>query len=280
MNKLEIYNNGGEPHTLDDLKFVEKALRDGIINFGKGFKASGAMAIVFDGLTSANIGAFNVWTDGLVMRNGEMFYVTGGSVGLSAPDTYINFDETNDSNGTKVFENLATLDTYKIRAAYVTGSPTGDTVNMDDMQDLPSVIERMVTANPMGYLHNFILSQIAPSAWRNIGVTGNPAFQNGWQNYGSPFQPLRIRKTKTNEIVLSGTATIPTYTYPGTSTMFVLDVADRPLKDIKKVINVLVGGATYLAASLTIYTNGYVDVVLPAGNNHIIYMGDTSFYLD
>jgi hypothetical protein len=280
MNKLEIYNNGGEPHTLDDLKFVEKALRDGIINFGKGFNASGVMAMFVSGLTSAVVLGDTVFSDGLVMRNGEMFYVTGGTVSGSAPSIYINFDETNDSNGTKTFENLTVLDTYKIRAAYVTGSPTGDTVNVDDMQGLSTVLERMVTADPTGYLHNFILSQIAPSAWINIGATGNPAFTNGWVNYGSPLQPLRIRKTKTNEIVLSGTATIPTYTYPGTSTIFVLDVADRPLKDIKKVINVLVSGSTYLAANLTIYVNGYVDVVLPNGNNHIIYMGDISFYLD
>lgn len=280
MNKLEIYNNGGEPHTLDDLKFVEKALRDGIINFGKGFKASGVMAMIVDGLSSAVVLGDTVWTDGLVMRNGEMFYVLGATVSGSAPSTYINFDETNDPNGTKVFENLAVLDTYKIRAAYVTGLATGDTVNMDDMQSLPIVLERMVTADPTGYLHNFILSQTAPASWRYIGSAGCPAFTNGWQNFGVPFQPLRIRKTKTNEIVLSGNAVIPTYTYPGTSTMFVLDIADRPIKDVKKVVNVLVGGTTYLAADLTIMTNGYVDIILPAGNNHLVCLGDQSFYLD
>jgi hypothetical protein len=268
MDKLETFSNGGEPFTLDDLQFLQNGLRNGIIGLGKGFKSSGTLAIILDGLTSVVVGPNTVWTDGIVMRNGEIFYITGGSVLTSAPNTYFNFDQTNDPNGTDTFENLTVIDTYKIRAGYVTGLSTGDTINIDDTQNLSDVLARMVTSS--GYLQSFI----DPNAWILVDATTTPVLNSNWS---SPY-PLKYRLLKTKEVALKGMV-LNASTANANHLIFTLPTGFRPAQNCSFSVYGL-AGATVISHTVSVLTNGEVNSGPFTGTSLEVSLDSIRFFID
>jgi hypothetical protein len=66
----------------------------------------------------------------------------------------------------------------------------------------------------------------ADAAWHNVGAAGEPAFEDGWSNYGA-FAPARFRKLATGVVTVQGLvkrATLPA----SQSTIFTLPVGYRP----------------------------------------------------
>ena len=41
--------------------------------------------------------------------------------------------------------------------------------------------------------------------WHRVGTAGEPGFQNGWANYGGPFQVARFRKDPFGRVFVEGT---------------------------------------------------------------------------
>jgi hypothetical protein len=68
---------------------------------------------------------------------------------------------------------------------------------------------------------------VADTAWHTLGAAGEPAFMNGYANYGSPFGPVKFRKLATGLVVLDGLVQCPA-TAPGITPMFALPVGYRP----------------------------------------------------
>lgn len=46
---------------------------------------------------------------------------------------------------------------------------------------------------------------IGGEQWHNVGDVGQPAFQNGFTNYGAPYAPARFYKDYTGHVLVRGT---------------------------------------------------------------------------
>jgi hypothetical protein len=61
---------------------------------------------------------------------------------------------------------------------------------------------------------------VAPEAWRSMATAGQPAFQNGWGNYGTPFGDVKFRKHPNGWVEMKGVmkngtiGTVPAFTMP------------------------------------------------------------------
>lgn len=55
-------------------------------------------------------------------------------------------------------------------------------------------MENLVVSNTKAQSPNMIDTITADKDWHYVGGGGEPAFQNSWENYGSPFAPARFRK--------------------------------------------------------------------------------------
>lgn len=60
--------------------------------------------------------------------------------------------------------------------------------------------------------------------WHEVGDPGEPAFENGWTNYGSGWQTVAFRKDSIGRVFLKGLAKDGT----SGSTIFTLPVGYRP----------------------------------------------------
>jgi len=52
---------------------------------------------------------------------------------------------------------------------------------------------------------NAVLAQVAAVEWHDIGAAGEPPFQPGWRNIGSPWSPARYRILANSTVRVQGT---------------------------------------------------------------------------
>lgn len=93
-----------------------------------------------------------------------------------------------------------------------------------------------------------------PPTWHSVGAVGEPAFQNGWVNFGSGFAPARFQRVGTR-IFVEGL--IANGTMPGVA--FNLPAAFRPTTGgaSGRLFDAHTGG---LVGRVDVYTNGNVLV--------------------
>lgn len=117
MDKLKTTNNGGMPFDLDDLRWIDKGVRDTFKAIGNAMADSETDGVVLWGcdVTDAG-GSYNI-ASGAIYAANEIWLVDAHSVVklAGAGSWYIKKVITYDPTGNETFENSATVDTYEIR---------------------------------------------------------------------------------------------------------------------------------------------------------------------
>jgi len=97
--------------------------------------------------------------------------------------------------------------------------------------------------------------------WHEVGATGEPAFQNSWVNFGSPYTTAAFYKDSFNRIHLKGVVKSGTVD----TTIFTLPVGYRPAKE--GIFSANGGGITHVR--LDISTTGGVGTISSSINSDI-----------
>lgn len=119
MNRLKTLDNGGFPFVLDDLRFMDDAVRDAIQKLIIGLNSGGLNCIVQGMAVTPGIGANENIAAGYLMYDGELLRVddhTTGSIDVADYQRLI-IEENADPEGTKTFEDGGTHETYILRRA-------------------------------------------------------------------------------------------------------------------------------------------------------------------
>lgn len=124
MNKLITSNTGGFPLVLDDLRFIDEAIRESFSAVFKSFMQNEDIenvALIVHGCEKSVTGTFptltNTYSPGIVVLNGESLLFPGLVVsGVDLPRRWA-VETTFDPSGDKIFKNGDTESTYQIRRA-------------------------------------------------------------------------------------------------------------------------------------------------------------------
>lgn len=99
-----------------------------------------------------------------------------------------------------------------------------------------------------------MVKSLSPEPWRSVGAFGQPAWQNGWSNYGSGFQVVQFRKAGGDMIQIRGLAVIGS-----SNTIFTLPTGYRPTS---RQLRVTDGGVMF--GRVDVHTTGEVIMVYGA----------------
>ena len=121
MNKLETNYNGGFPLVLDDLRFIQDSWRRGFEALSKFKNIAGDAFIDNVALYPPRVTGTGPFTieENWVYRDGEIWYVPETSSASIPLNLWISFPEVNDPEGSKIFEDTNTNETYKVRQATI-----------------------------------------------------------------------------------------------------------------------------------------------------------------
>jgi hypothetical protein len=122
MNKLETNYNGGMPFDLDYIRFMQDAWRHAFGSFNfikKQDKTTTINDIILNPYNMPSSGAYTS-TENFILHDREIWWVPAQSVPSVSNDTWFVFTETNDSNGSDIFEDTVTHETYKVRQVVIT----------------------------------------------------------------------------------------------------------------------------------------------------------------
>jgi len=251
MNRLITYI-GGLPLKLNDLNFIQDAVKSVLEGVVKGFAPSVNFKISGCEVLKSNETTY-VCSSGWIFLNGEILFVkehTKVSSGDKDTPCFFKLSTSYNPAGRKVFKKGGTKDCYQIREA---------------------VLETSVTA-PVGALlwnGNVLKDWLRiEDPWHEVGAVGEPVFHSSWTS--NVFQKLKFRKTRDNIVFITG------YTcYNGSDVLlplvFTLPEAYRP----RQMVNRLCSGAGDNIVRLHIETNGAVNVY-PA----VDFDADISYSLD
>lgn len=173
--------------------------------------AGGVWALVFDPLTA--------WVDSV---DGAL--VESGSSTLIAQGHTIALVE-------------AAGNTYQFAPATGTwstlaGKFSSPTWTIGQGQTMPAAYESIeLVAQPLAMNWRIVPSGSGPTelaeAWHDVGAAGEPAFQNGWTNFGSSFQALRFRR-RGRRVDIEGLVKSGATGFTSAATVFTLPVGFRP----------------------------------------------------
>jgi hypothetical protein len=93
---------------------------------------------------------------------------------------------------------------------------------------------------------------VMPEPWHYIGAAGEPAFQNGWGNYGSGWANLAYRKRPDGYVVMKGMIALGTMSSP----FVTLPVGYRPSDGGRHMVVATGGGP----GQAHVYNNGTIDI--------------------
>jgi hypothetical protein len=156
MNKFITTNLGGLPFRANDLRWIDDSVRDSFKALLAGF---GASMIIFQGCTRTEISGTVTITEGYVGLQGEIFYVPLHTFPAAVlPDLeYWQIITIDDPQGTKLFKDGSTKETYQIRIAKVVPGSTG-IGEYTDSERFYSLVRRSL---PKSSWHTFS-TQIVP----------------------------------------------------------------------------------------------------------------------
>lgn len=124
MNKLITTDIGGFPVVLDDIRFIDTAIRESFAAVFKSFmqnEDTSNVALIIHGCEKTTTGTFptitNTYSPGIVVLDGEPLLFQGLVVsGVDVARRWV-IDNTFDPSGDKLFKNGDTNSTYQIRTA-------------------------------------------------------------------------------------------------------------------------------------------------------------------
>lgn len=256
MNKVDFTKLGGDPLTLDNLDFLQKALTEGINGLAAVWRWGSSDNILLTPLIPVTSGTNYIWPNGYAIIGNEIYFIQGVTLPISTT-VVLDIAEAFDSIGNETFEDLTVHSTHIVRRAILkeyTGAPTElDLVNFITLKDRLASLGAVINLE---------------SDWINIGALGAPSYGTNWGG------TLKFRKNKLGYVEISGVATA-TSTTPST-TIFTLPIYFRPI-EIKGFI--LLGSVTGSHDhKCVIQTNGNVDVeYVTSASNPVIIMNPCTF---
>ena len=207
MDKLLI-PNGGMPFTGDDLLWLQDGIRNGIADLLTA--VYGSDDVVITGIKITQNGNDLEYTEGYVVIDGEILHLPAGtSTGTaSAPETaYIVPDSTYDGNGTDLFADSQTKETYEIRKAKLGDSGATPPAGSINFRDIDTQRYQEVYEAP---------SSLLQGSWTSSGLKfikrGNLVMMRGTVSDGDTNQtfisgiPTRFRPSETHMFVVGTTS--------------------------------------------------------------------------
>lgn len=148
MNQLISENNGGFPVTLNDLRFIEGAVRTAFEGLLKAFQISNDSTFIVYGCERAVSGGIVTIAEGAVSINGELCIVQEHSYPVPGPGFFEFFDLDISSipEGLKVLQNGVSVDAYTVRNAKVkvAGSIPSGLMAYSSIQNMFSIIQTKI----------------------------------------------------------------------------------------------------------------------------------------
>jgi len=121
MNKLQTLANGGMPVELDDLRFQEEAVREGIFGILSGFGIDPPDSFILSGAVVVENGGNLDIAEGFIALNGEVLKVDAHSIVNTGGNTFFwQLIVTFDPAGLDQYQDLTSNDTYEVRKAVLT----------------------------------------------------------------------------------------------------------------------------------------------------------------
>lgn len=198
MDKLNTFYNGGEPFVLNDLRFLQSALSQGIQGLASFFQ-NGGDPVAISGVEGTVVGTDVVYTQGFIVVNNEVYYVNGGVLPQSAPYHGIEIAETFNTEGNKTYENGDVHDTFIVRQGVLTTTATGSSIDITNIFPAKSALA-----------YNGALVDIS-TQWYEVGQPGAAAFGTNWTNFspGTPSSRVKYRRNSIGELEVKGIAYNP-----------------------------------------------------------------------
>lgn len=214
MDKLDTNLLGGFPFDLDDLDWLQTCLAEPIRGLCEAF----GQKFILSGCNVTGGGGIYDISPGWVVLNSEPCYWAGGTgVGLpGGVELYSLALETSlDPAGLETFQDLSVQNAYQRRRAVPI---------LTALAAAGSIPHVPITGDRLGDRVRALLGDTALGAWRTVGATGEPSFQNGWVS-GSGVSAVMYRKESGGLVRLKGVL------YGGSSsgsTAFQLPAGYRP----------------------------------------------------
>lgn len=265
MNKLNIAL-GGHPRVADDFNFMLNAIAEALTGLASLNTYNNTKVVILSGIDLVNSsGTTWDWVDGFVWIDGEIYKVDAGTITLTTGSLEWSIVESADSNGTVLYENSATNDTYLIRRAKLIEVGSVGAYTHSLAYKYCDLIVKMVNDK-----------SLTNESWKEVGVSPNPSYQTGYSNT-SGF-PLRFRKDKLGRVCIAGYVTNPTFS--GSTLIFTLPVGYRPLTR-QYVMSRFIYQSDVTPSPISIDPNGEVRVVSGLGSFPISFLiNEQTFSLD
>lgn len=248
MNKLKTDYPGGFKVRLNDIRWEQAAVREGVYGIMSAFGVTAAASFKLSGCDVTIAGSDYSCTAGYISFMGEIFKVDAHTTHKNTGESIIfGVDESYDASGNKTFLDLTTHSTYLIRKAKLVSSVItgGGDYMLHNALTIHEIIQNAIVAET---IQTKLMS--ISGEWHLVGATGEPAFQNGWYYAGSGFATVGYMKETLNDIVLKGYVRNVT---PAHGAIFTLPVGYRPAE-----VMVFTSVTQYGSATIYIQTNGDV----------------------
>lgn len=179
MNRLDTSYNGGFPHNLNDLRFVDDAIRLAFQDILKGL--AGSTPVIIWGCTATPLEpeGHNI-SEGAVFYQGEIWHVDSHNIGEygDAPDWA--FFKTYDPDGNKIYKDGQQHNTYEVRKAKqygLSGQPSGTiySTSATNIKQLKDIFFEASWSNPTLLNNTEIISGsslVAGKIMRRINLQG------------------------------------------------------------------------------------------------------------
>lgn len=194
MKYLKTDINGGFPFVSDDLKWIQDANKEVIVDILKAFNLPSNINCILYGCEVNDMGSYYSINPGAILLGGEVCKVDAHTVNKPSGilQNYWVYDVQWDSQGLKVFEDGNSHNTYQITKAKVIKSLLGIA---------PLNIPRLINLIT-NYAANNLVNYLEPKKY--IGTPGNPPFLNGFANNSVANSPLYFYKDLQNRVHLHG----------------------------------------------------------------------------
>lgn len=255
MDKF-LYNNGGMPIYLDDIKYLDNVYRETFKQLLQAFNLPSNISCIIKGCQVTETQTTYQINEGIISLNGELLYAPAQNVNkynVQGQTYYWIIDNDYYSDGYKVLANGQTVASWEQRWAFVAyGIPPSSYLPMIGAKSLLDYIN--------DYTSQKLIDKVEP-----LTLVSSQAFYPGWSSHNG--LPVRFYKDLTSRVYLSGTAI---KTINAGSNIFILPNNYRPLYTHDfNVIGLDVLGQEIIIRIL-ISTNGIIILIHNLTNNEQI----------
>lgn len=262
-----------------------EGLIEALGNLAKSIIPDGVPACVLQGCEITTVGTTTTVTAGIVYYDGEVFEFPQQSFTGTVNSRRLVVDQSA-PKGTRTYLNGQTHVVHQYRTMTLAIDPNGSTANPDPLNLLfftqqsngsyrldKQLVERL---SAQQLKHRFL------EDWNIVGNSGQPGFQNNWQQSGvgggQPAAPPAFRKNVFDLVTLKGKVSNANYG-SGTATVFTLPAGYRPSH--KHVFTCAAADGSNNRYTVEVQPTGEVQVQVNGGSGLIfLYLSGIQFYAD